>query len=160
MTRWKVEAGLISGFELPRHPIRRSEERWESVWLIGDKRNRGTAYRIEGSDMTSRVRVNMFPCENKSVIEVQSMEDGNYVVKTTSTCKKAEKFVEGLGPLSLTDLTDKKESKIFRDFISSDMSANCLVLSGVLTAAWVEAGMIARSMTRKGVPLSIEFVEV
>ena len=110
--------------------------------------------------MTSKVRVNMFPCENKSVIEVQSTEDGDYVVKVTSTCKKAEKFVEGLGSLSITDLTDKKESKIYREFIASDMSANCLVLSGVLTAAWVEAGMIARSNARKGIPLSIEFVEV
>jgi hypothetical protein len=109
--------------------------------------------------MTSKVRVNMFPCENKSVIEVQSTEDGNYVVKVTSTCKKAEKFVEGLGPLSLTDLTDKKEGKIFRGFIASDMSANCMILSGVITAAWIEAGMIARSVTKKGVPLSIEFVE-
>lgn len=109
--------------------------------------------------MTSKVRVNMFPCENKSEIEVQSTEDGNYVVKATSTCKKAEKFVEGLGPLSLTDLADKKESKIFRDFIASDMSANCLLLSGVLTAAWMEAGMIARSMAKRGVPLSIEFIE-
>jgi hypothetical protein len=39
MTRWKVEAGPISGYELPRYLIRRSEERWESVWSIGDKRN-------------------------------------------------------------------------------------------------------------------------
>jgi hypothetical protein len=101
----------------------------------------------------------MFPCENKSEIEVRSTEDGNYVVKVASTCNKAVKFVEGLGPLSLTDLADKKESKIFRDFINSEMSANCLILSGVFTAAWVEAGMIARSMTKKGVPLSIEFVE-
>jgi hypothetical protein len=109
--------------------------------------------------MTSKVQVNMFPCVNKSVIEVKSAEDGSYIVKVTSTCKKAERFVEGLGPLTLTDLIDKKDGKIFRDFIASDMSANCLMLSGVLTAAWVEAGMIARSMTKKGVPLSIEFLD-
>jgi len=101
----------------------------------------------------------MFPCENKSEIEVRTTDDGDYVVKVTSTCKKAEKFIEGLGPLSLVDLIDKKESKIFRDFIASDMSANCLILSGLITAAWVEAGMIARSMAKKGVPLSIEFVD-
>ena len=109
--------------------------------------------------MSSKVRVNMFPCENKSEIEVRTTDDGDYVVKVTSTCKKAEKFIEGLGPLSLVDLIDKKESKIFRDFIASDMSANCLILSGLITAAWVEAGMIARSMAKKGVPLSIEFVD-
>jgi hypothetical protein len=109
--------------------------------------------------MTSRVRVNMFPCGNKSEIEVNATVDGGFLVGVTSTCKKAEKFVEGLGPLSMVDLTDKKESKVFRDFIASDMSANCLVLSGVVTAAWVEAGMIAKSMAKKGVPLSIEFLE-
>ena len=48
--------------------------------------------------MTSKVRVNMFPCENKSDIEVQTTDDGNYVVKVTSTCKKAERYIEGLGP--------------------------------------------------------------
>lgn len=100
----------------------------------------------------------MFPCDNKSEIEVSTTEGGDYAVKVTSTCSKAVKFVEGLGNLSLTDLTDKKESKIFRNFTESDMSANCLVLSGVLTASWVEAGMIARSMARKGIPLSIEFI--
>jgi hypothetical protein len=109
--------------------------------------------------MTAKVRVNMFPCDNRSEIEVSTTEDGEYIVKVTSTCKKAEKFVEGLGTLSLIDLTDKQESKIFRNFIASDMSANCLLLSGVMTAAWVEAGMIARSMAKKGIPLSIEFVD-
>ena len=101
----------------------------------------------------------MFPCENKSEVEVQSTPDGNYVVKARSTFKRAESFVEGLGPLSIIDLTDKKESKIFRDSIASDVSANCLFLPGVMTAAWVEAGMIAESMARKGIPLSIEFIE-
>jgi hypothetical protein len=32
------------------------------------------------------------------------------------------------------------------------------VLSGAITAAWVEAGLIAWSNARKGVPLTIEHV--
>lgn len=109
--------------------------------------------------MTSKVRVNMFPCENKTEIKVEPTDDGNYMVTATSTCEKAIRFVESLGPLTLADLSDKPQSKIFKEFIASDMSANCLLLPGVMTAAWVEAGMIARSMAKKGVPLSIEFVE-
>jgi hypothetical protein len=108
--------------------------------------------------MTAKVRVNMFPCKNTSEIEVNTTEDGDYIIKVQSTCPKVTKFVEGLGPLSLTDLTDKKESKIFRNFINSDMSANCLTLSGVITAAWMEAGMIARSYAKLGVPLNIELL--
>ncbi len=100
----------------------------------------------------------MFPCDNRSNIEVSMTDDGDFEVKVTSTCPKVERFVNGLNPLSMTDLTDKTESKVFREFVISDMSANCLTPSAVLTAAWVEAGMIARSNTKKGIPLSIEFV--
>ena len=107
---------------------------------------------------TSKVKVNMFPCGNTSLIEVSEEGDGSYSVKVSTTCQKAQRYVEGLGPLSLVDLTDKTVSKVFKDFISSDMSANCLLPSGVLTAAWVEAGMIARSMTAKGIPICVEFV--
>jgi hypothetical protein len=109
--------------------------------------------------MTTKVRVNMFPCENRTEITAEATDDGNYVVRAISSCEKAHRYVEGLGPLSLIDLTDKAGSKVFRDFLNGDMSANCLLPSGVMTALWVEAGMIARSMARKGVPLSIEFVE-
>ncbi len=100
----------------------------------------------------------MFPCDNKSNIEVRMTDDGDFEVKATSTCSKAERFLNSLSPLSMTDLTDKAESRVFQVFIRSDMSANCLAPSAVLTAAWAEAGMIARSNTRKGIPLSIEFV--
>jgi len=109
--------------------------------------------------MTAKVRVNMFPCENKTEITVTQNDEGDYIVEAKGTCNKAIRFLEGLGPLSIADLSDKKESKIFKDFVASDMSANCLTLPGVLTAAWVEAGMIARSNARKGIPLSIEFLE-
>ena len=100
----------------------------------------------------------MFPCDNRSNIEVRMTDDGYFEVKATSTCPKAERFLNGLSPLSMTDLTDKAESRVFQEFVRSDMSANCLAPSAVLTAAWVEAGMIARSNIKKGVPLSIEFV--
>jgi hypothetical protein len=109
--------------------------------------------------MTSRVKVNMFPCGNTSLIEATRNNDGDFELKITSSCQKAVKFVEDLGPLTLFDLTDKSSSKVFRNFIDSDMSANCLLLPGVLTVAWVEAGMIARSMVKKKIPLSIELVD-
>lgn len=109
--------------------------------------------------MTAKVKVNMFPCKNVSEIEASLTDDGEFVVKASSTCQKAIRFIEGLGPLSMTDLTDKRNSKIFSDFIRSDMSANCLVLSGVITATWMEAGMIARSYAKAGVPLSIELLD-
>jgi hypothetical protein len=100
----------------------------------------------------------MFPCDNISVVEIRARDDGDYDVSITSSCKKAERFVEGLGVLNLMDLTNKEDSKIFSNFIKSDMSANCLLPTGIMTAAWVEAGLIARSQTKKGVPMCIEFI--
>lgn len=108
--------------------------------------------------MTSKVRINMFPCDNKTVVTVDTNEYGDYSIRAESTCPKAERFVNGLAVLTMEDLTSKREGKIYREFLASDMSCNCLVLSGVITAAWVEAGLIARSNARKGVPLTIEFV--
>lgn len=101
----------------------------------------------------------MFPCENRSLISVNMNDEGEFEVKVSSTCGKAQRYLEGLGNLTMIDLVDKPNSKIFKNFIVSEMSANCLVLSGVLTASWVEAGMIARSMAKKQVPLLIEFVD-
>ncbi|OPX64720.1 MAG: hypothetical protein A4E30_00491 [Methanomassiliicoccales archaeon PtaB.Bin215] len=109
--------------------------------------------------MTSKVKVSMFPCENTSLIEAAKNDNGDYELRITSSCQKAVRFMEGLGPLTILDLTDTASSKVFRNFIDSDMSANCLLLPGVMTAAWVEAGMIARSMVKKNMLLSIEFVD-
>jgi len=100
----------------------------------------------------------MFPCDNKTLITVETTDEGDYAIHASSSCPKAERFVNGLSVLTMEDLTNKREGRIFREFLASDMSCNCLVLSGVITAAWVEAGLIARSNARKGVPLTIEFV--
>ena len=108
--------------------------------------------------MTSKVRVSMFPCDNKTTVTVETNDDGDYAINATSTCPKAERFVNGLAMLTMEDLTNKREGRIFKEFLASDMSCNCLVLPGVITAAWVEAGLIARSNARKGVPLTIEFI--
>ena len=108
--------------------------------------------------MTSKVRVRMFPCDNVSTVEARITDDLDFELKVSSTCPKVERFVSALSSLSLADLTDKASSKVFQEFMASDMSANCLTPSAVLTAAWVEAGMIARSNARKGIPLTIEFI--
>ena len=109
--------------------------------------------------MTSKVRYHMFPCDNRSNIEVSMTDDGDFEVKATSTCPKVEKFLNGLSPLSMTDLTDKAESKVFREFLGSDMSANCLTPSAVLTAAWVEAGMISKRLATKEGSISVHFID-
>ncbi|NLN72240.1 MAG: hypothetical protein GX137_05585 [Thermoplasmatales archaeon] len=109
--------------------------------------------------MTIRVRVKMSSCGNTSDISVSGTIDGRFIVMMNdTTCEKAKSFVGGIRYLTPDDLIDKKKSKVFRNFIDSEMSANCLVPSGVLTAAWAEAGMIAPSARKKGEPSFVEFI--
>jgi len=47
------------------------------------------------------VRISMFPCDNKTVVTVESSEDEDYSIKATNTCHKAERFVNGLSVLTM-----------------------------------------------------------
>ena len=38
----------------------------------------------------------MFPCDNRSNIEVGMNDEGDFEVKATSTCPKVERFLNGL----------------------------------------------------------------
>jgi len=53
---------------------------------------------------------------------------------------------------------DKRNSKVFDRMRVTKMSANCLVPAGILSAAWLEAGMIAQSNAKKNKENSVEFV--
>ena len=108
--------------------------------------------------MTSKVRVNMRLCDKTHLITVDAAEDGDYVVKIETNCANVKEFAEGLEKLSLIDLTDKLNSKVVDRYRHCRMSANCLVPAGVLSAAWMEAGMIARNNAKKNKCNDVEFL--
>ncbi len=108
--------------------------------------------------MVSKVKIKMNICENATVVGASIAEDGTFKLTVSSPCEKAVKYVEGLGQLTLSDLLDKTSSKVFSHFLLSPMSANCLLPAGVLSAAWLEAGLIAPSAARNSAPNGIEFV--
>ena len=95
--------------------------------------------------MTSKVRVHMNICEKISTITVTTNWDGNFDVHIATSCPNVKEFGEGLTDLTIEDLVDKVNSRIINRYRNVKMSANCAVPSGVLSAAWLEAGMIARS---------------
>jgi hypothetical protein len=108
--------------------------------------------------MTSKVKVHMNICDKTTTIEVTAAEDGTFDVKIDSPCENVMGFAKGLEKLTYVDLTDKKEGKVFNQFRDVKMSANCAVPSGLLSAAWLEAGMIARSRAKDKRCNEIEFV--
>jgi hypothetical protein len=108
--------------------------------------------------MTSKVRVNMNLCPKTTIVEVTQTPEGTYKVHVKTPCENVKEFVKGLEELTLTDLMDKSNSKVFDRMRVTKMSADCLVPAGILTAAWLEAGMIADSRAKKVKCNSVEFV--
>ncbi len=107
--------------------------------------------------MTSTVNVHMAICDRTSTVSVTT--DGKHFLAHVETpCCDVKGFVEGLGPISMEDLVDKEASQVFKRMRKAEYCPDCLVPSGLLMAAWAEAGLLSASRIRK-VPMSyVEFV--
>ncbi|MEI6797159.1 MAG: hypothetical protein WCK39_09880, partial [Methanomassiliicoccales archaeon] len=108
--------------------------------------------------MTSKVRINMNLCDKITTVEVVQNEAGNFLVKVNTPCDNVREFAHGLEELSMADITDKNEGRVFQKMRSCRMSANCLVPAGVISCAWLEAGMIAKSNAKKNKNNNVEFL--
>ena len=95
--------------------------------------------------MTSMVKVNMTICDKTHVITVDMTPELEFVVMAETDCENVREFIDALGKLSITDLSDKKASKVWEIFKNVRMSANCLVPAAVMDAAWMEAGMLSKN---------------
>jgi hypothetical protein len=108
--------------------------------------------------MTSKIRVNMRLCDKVSMIMATTNPDGTFDIEVQPTCDNVREFSRGLESLTITDLTDKVNGKVFDRMRHCKMSANCLVPAGMISAGWVEAGMIAASNAKKNKCNEVEFV--
>jgi hypothetical protein len=97
-------------------------------------------------------------CDKVSTILATLQEDGTFKVEVQTTCDNVKEFAQDLDCLTITDLTDKANGKVFDRMRKCKMSANCLVPAGLISAGWVEAGMIAASNAKKNKCNEVEFV--
>lgn len=103
---------------------------------------------VPGRGMTSKVRVNMTVCDKTHLIEVEMTPDMEFEVRAKTDCENVREFIDALGRLNLTDISDKKASKVWDIFRNVRMSANCLVPAAVMDAAWMEAGMLSKNLAQ------------
>lgn len=109
--------------------------------------------------MTSEVKVHMNVCDQVTEISVDDNEDGTYSVSFDSDCKNVKEFFQGHESLDITDLSDKKSSRVFDRMKESKMSATCLVPIGLLNAGWMEAGLLSKNLAKECGENKIEFIE-
>lgn len=108
--------------------------------------------------MTAKVKVNMRLCGKTHHITVDRTEDGDFSCKIETDCVNVKEFSQGVERITIMDLTDKRNSKIVNRYCDCRMSANCLVPAGVMSAGWVEAGMITRTCAGRNRSNDVEFV--
>jgi hypothetical protein len=87
-------------------------------------------------------------CDKTHLIEVEMTPDMEFEVRAETDCENVREFIDALGRLNLTDISDKKASKVWDIFKNVRMSANCLVPAAVMDAAWMEAGMLSKNLAQ------------
>jgi len=103
----------------------------------------------------------MRTCNKTHRVTVSAMNaDGNFDVTIESDCPKVVIFGKNLGYVTMEDITDLENSRINRREIREDMSLPCLAPIAVLDAAWIEAGMLSRSLVKRVKENSVDFSEI
>jgi hypothetical protein len=109
--------------------------------------------------MTSRVKVHMTVCDKTHLISVSAAEDGTFRIEAETECDHVKEFVEMVNPLSMTDLSDKANSKIFESMKRCAMSPTCITPVAIMNAAWIEAGMLSKNLALRSGSISVEYLK-
>ncbi len=100
--------------------------------------------------MTSKVRVNMSICGQKTLIDADALEDGTVKVRIRSTCRDVRDFAKRLGPLGPEDYMEIRNSKILRSASDARLTPTCLVPTAVFNVVWMEVGIDLQEPSPQG----------
>lgn len=105
------------------------------------------------------IRVNMGVCEYTHMVKVTLREDGLLDVNIESECDKVREYGEQLGTLTMADLGSITLSKIMDPMIVEHLTPTCLAPVAVFNAAWMETGLMSRSLAVKVGQMGMDFLE-
>ena len=103
------------------------------------------------------VTAQMRTCGKKHVVTVTMNAEGNFDVKIESDCHKVALFGEKLKYVTMEDIIDFENSRINKREFRGDMSPPCLSPVAVLDAAWLEAGMLSKTLVKRIKENSVDF---
>jgi len=100
--------------------------------------------------MTSVTKAIMNACDREATITVTLREDGDLDIDIESDCDIVRGYAERLGgKISQMDVYSFQNSRINDDGIRGQLTATCLVPNAIYNAAFLELGMIAKSLAKK-----------
>jgi hypothetical protein len=110
--------------------------------------------------MMAIVTARMRTCAKTHRITVTMNAEGGFDLNIESDCYKVADFGKRLKTLTFEDIADFDNTRLNKREFRGDMSLPCLAPQAVLNAAWLEAGMLSRSLVKKIKENCIDFSEV
>jgi len=109
--------------------------------------------------MMATVKVDMKMCDKVAWVTVKLREDGDLDVKIESNCSDVATYGKHLTKITENDAIDYGASAINKMENRLNLSPHCLVPSAVFDAAWLELGMISKSLVKKVRMSTVEFTD-
>ncbi|MBQ3685174.1 MAG: hypothetical protein II933_02020 [Candidatus Methanomethylophilaceae archaeon] len=110
--------------------------------------------------MTSTTRAVMKACEREARVTVSLRDDGDLDVAIESDCDVVMGYAERLGGrITAMDVYGFQQSRINSDEVRGNLTPTCLVPNAIYNAAFLELGMMTRSLAEKAGENIVELVE-
>ena len=107
------------------------------------------------------VVVHMNFCKKTHKITVKQKDDGDFYLNVASDCPEVKDYAKMIGDtLTLEDLTDMRNSKIFSYDNLERVTPTCLAPNGIINAAWLEAGMMSKGLAKEVEENVVDFRKV
>jgi len=92
----------------------------------------------------------MTACDRTATVTVSLREDGDLDVVIQSDCEVVMDYAKRLGGrITPMDVYGFQQSRINNDSVRGNLTATCLVPNAIYNAAFLELGMMTRSLAKK-----------
>ncbi len=98
--------------------------------------------------MSTTVTAHMRTCGKTNKVTATLLDDGNIGISIESDCPNVREYAGKLGVISVSDVTDFRNSRVVDPDIRASLSVPCLTPIAVFDAAWIELGMLSKSLAR------------
>ena len=99
----------------------------------------------------------MKTCSKTNKVTVWMKDDGNLGVKIATDCPNVKDYASKLTEITMDDVVSFAGSKVVDPEIRASLSVPCLTPIAVFNAAWMELGMLSKSMAKNVGENSVSF---
>lgn len=101
---------------------------------------------VDSVSMVNTVVANMKTCHKTNKVTVWMKDDGNLGVKIVSDCPHVRDYASKLTEITVNDVVSFAGSKVVDPDVRASLSVPCLTPIAVFEAAWLELGMLSKSL--------------